>query len=205
MRLVIGALVGAVLGGAGVLGHGLLQKRADPCLERCGDGTACESGRCVPSGVPVAAAERSRGKRRRPRPSAGAPERESLRRVSAADLKPTSEGPSLRGTDRVDLTGDSDAAGRELSTEEIDAKVRSSDDKIVACIDRARKDFDLDRGRVVVGFRIERSGAVEKVRVSAPALLLRNGLHECIRGVVRSLRFPATSRALVMSYPFELR
>jgi len=39
VRLLIGALIGALLGAGGVLGYGLLQRRADPCLERCGDGT----------------------------------------------------------------------------------------------------------------------------------------------------------------------
>jgi hypothetical protein len=124
--------------------------------------------------------------------------------VSAADLKAGSEGPSLRGTDRIDLTGAGET-GRELGAEEIDAKVRANDDRIVACIDRGRQGFDLDRGKVVVGLRIERSGRVEKVRVSAPALLLRHGLYGCVKGVVGSLRFPATSRALIMSYPYELR
>jgi hypothetical protein len=208
VRLLIGLLLGALLGAAGVLGYGVIERRGDPCLGRCGEGMACEQGRCQILEEPaeqVASKRLGRGRRRARRPpTAGPAERESLRQVVAADLRIGSEGPSLRGTDRVDLTrGGGD--GRELSSEEVDAKIRANDEKIVACIDRARKDYDLDRGKVVVGFRIERSGRVEKVRVSAPALLLRHGLHGCVRGVISSLRFPASGRALIMSYPFELR
>jgi len=209
VRILIGLLCGAVLGVVGMLGVGLLQRRADPCLERCGEGTRCEEGRCLVLDEPAEQTSARVSKRRRrrssARPRAGAPERESLRQVSAADLRAGSEGPSLRGTDRVDLTRGGSAEGRELSSEEVDARVRANEERVVGCIDRARRDYDLDRGKVVVGFRIERSGRVEKVRVSAPALLLRHGLYGCVRAVVASLRFPASSRALIMSYPFELR
>lgn len=207
MRILIGLVLGAVLGAGAVFLVAQLERRSDPCLGRCGEGTRCDEGRCQLADEPAeqATARRARGRRKAARPRAGAAEKESLKQVTAADLKAGSEGPSLRGTDRVDLTAAGGAEGRELSSEEVDAKVRANEERIVACIDRARKEYDLDRGKVVVGFRIERSGRVEKVRVSAPALLLRHGLYACARGVIASLRFPASSRALIMSYPFELR
>lgn len=208
MRILIGLLLGAVLGVGGAIGYAVYERRADPCLGRCGEGTRCEEGRCQLLDEPALEAQgkeaRRKRRRGRPRPKVGTAERETLKQVSAADLRAGSEGPSLRGTDRVDLTR-AGGEGRELGSEEVDAKVRASEDRIVACIDRARKDYDLDRGKVTVGFRIERSGRVEKVRVSAPALLLRNGLYGCVRGVIQGLRFPASSRALILSYPFELR
>jgi hypothetical protein len=42
------------------------------------------------------------------------------------------------------------------------------------------------------------------VRVEAPAVLQRNGLFSCIKGVVGHLRFPAAGTSQILSYPFAL-
>jgi hypothetical protein len=59
-------------------------------------------------------------------------------------------------------------------------------------------------GRVTVRFRIERSGIVNGVQVEAPVILHRGGLTTCIKGVVGSLRFPASNMSQVITYPFSL-
>ena len=76
---------------------------------------------------------------------------------------------------------------------------------MVGCIDRARGPIDFREGQVVLAFRIERSGRVEKVRVSAPAALQRAGLYGCLHPQVSALSFPPSSRAVVMRYPYSLR
>ncbi len=221
MRFIVGLLVGLLLLG-GFVGYQWYQGEKHPCLQRCGAGTECEDGRCV-----VAEDDddddkikkkrkkrrrrrwRRRRRKRRPRAAVAgaqpeAAEEEKLRKVSAADLKPTSKGPSLRKTDYIKMGGGGGTT-RELSTGEIDAKVRRLDRSIVKCIDRARGDNDVSRGKVKVAFRIERSGRVAKVKVTAPRVLQRGGLYACVAPKIRSLRFGATARSLIMTYPYALR
>jgi outer membrane biosynthesis protein TonB len=129
---------------------------------------------------------------------------QSLRQPSRADLQPATEGPTLSATDVVDLTKGG-GSGRELSSEQISALVRAQDPQIIACIDRARAGYAVAQGTVTVGFRIERSGRVEKVRLTGPALLVRAGLYRCVRPLIAGLRFPSSDRALVMTFPYRLR
>ena len=224
MRFFLGLLVGLLFLG-GYAGYQWYQGSRDPCLERCGQGTLCQEGQCVVDSddgdEDKVKGKKKRRRRRRWRrkrrrrarsaragvPTAGAPPaavEETLRQVSAADLKSTSKGPSLRKTDYIKM-GTSGGTTRELSTAEIDARVRRKDRSIVACIDRARGDYDVRRGKVVVSFRIERSGRVARVRVTAPRVLQRNGLYGCIAPKIRSLRFGRTARSLIMTYPYSLR
>jgi hypothetical protein len=200
-----GFLLGLALGLL-ALGATLLVERrlrtGDPCLERCGAGTRCLDAICRV--MPTEAARkaprkhRARGHVRRGDGDSG------LRKPSAADLAPVADGPTLGATDRVDLTR-ADRPQHELTTDEVTRRFRALDERIVGCIDRARGDYLVDRGEVIVGFRVEASGRVEKVRVSAPALLQRVGLSGCVRPLVASLRFPASAAALIMKFPFTLR
>jgi hypothetical protein len=57
---------------------------------------------------------------------------------------------------------------------------------------------------VTVKFRIQRAGTIRGVRVEAPAILMKGGLYPCIRGVLGSLRFSASSSSQILSYPFSL-
>ena len=218
MRFFVGLLVGLVLLGGGVAGYHWYQVSQDPCLERCGQGTECQVDLCVASDDDdtdkVLRKKKKRRRRRwrrkrRRRPANAAitdttaPE-ETLRKVSAADLKSVNRGPSLRKTDYIKM-GTSGGTTRELSTAEINAKVRRLDRGIVACIDRARGEYDVQRGKVSVAFRIERSGRVAKVRVTAPRVLQRGGLYGCVAPKIRSLRFGPSARSLIMTYPYSLR
>lgn len=84
------------------------------------------------------------------------------------------------------------------------AKVRRSDRRIIGCIDKARGDYELAGVRISVGFRVERAGRIKKVRISAPAVLMRGGLAGCIRGVLTGLSFPRSNRAAIMTIPYKL-
>jgi hypothetical protein len=55
-----------------------------------------------------------------------------------------------------------------------------------------------------VKFRIQRAGTVRGVRVEGPAILMRGGLHGCIKGVVMGIRFPASQTSQIVAYPFTL-
>jgi len=209
MRFVAGLLVGLVVGVGGYLSFQLYGLHNDPCLEHCGTGTVCVEGVCLveePQAKVRPKGRRRRGRRhgrRRRRQVEGSIEEPTLKKPSAADLKPVTKGQSLQGADYIDMSKGG-AEGRELDEADVNTRFRKLDGRIVACIDRARQGWDVSRGRVLVAFRIERSGQVKRVKVSAPALLLREGLYDCVHPLVASLRFPASSRSLMMSYPFSL-
>jgi hypothetical protein len=124
-------------------------------------------------------------------------------KLRAADLKIVWQGEDLSRPEvqRFDLSSD----GRELSQDEIDTRFRSKEDAVLGCINRARPDeYTYVPGRVTVRFRIQRTGAVKGVQVEAPVILHRGGLTGCIKGVMGSLRFPASNMSQVITYPFSL-
>jgi hypothetical protein len=126
-------------------------------------------------------------------------------KLSAADLKIVWQGKDLSRAETVRLDFSKDAGGHELSQDEIDTRFRAKEDAVLACIARARPDeYTFVPGRVTVRFRIERSGIVNGVQVEAPVILHKGGLTACIKGVVGSLRFPASSGSQVITYPFSL-
>ena len=114
-----------------------------------------------------------------------------LVKLRPADLKMVWQGKISRAeTVRLDLS----KGGHELSQDEIDARFRSKEDAVLACVTRARPDeYTFVPGRVTVKFRIRPSGVVKGVQVEAPVILHKGGLTPCIKGVLGSLRFPASS------------
>jgi hypothetical protein len=104
----------------------------------------------------------------------------------------------------VDLT----AAGedsRELSQPDFDAVFRPAQATITRCISEAVGDYPLDKGTIEVALRVERSGIVKRMRISAPQLLVRRGLVPCARAAVLALKFPPSGGASVVTYPFQLQ
>jgi hypothetical protein len=151
----------------------------------------------VDAGAPIGkkSKRRSRGAVRTARapagdPGAADPEPEPVR-LGAADLRPIAQGDDLSTPDvlRLDMSNDQELA--ELSQDQIDERFRAQEGAILECISRARPDPETYvPGRVTVKFRIQRAGTVRGVRVEGPAILQRNGLYPCIKGVVGRLRFP---------------
>jgi hypothetical protein len=126
-------------------------------------------------------------------------------RLSAADLRPVAQGDDLSTPDvlRLDMSNDKELA--ELSQDQIDERFRAQETAILECITRARPDPETYvPGKVTIKFRIQRAGTVRGVRVEAPSVLQRNGLYNCIKGVVGHLRFPAAGTSQIISYPFKL-
>ncbi len=154
-----------------------------------------------------AAKRRARGAARVARAGAEGPgefEPESVR-LSAADLRHVAQGDDLSTPDVLRLDMSNDRELPELSQDQIDERFRSQEPAILECISRARPDPEtFVPGRVTVKFRIQRAGTVRGVRVEAPAILQRNGLYGCIKGVMARLRFPAAGTSQILSYPFHL-
>jgi hypothetical protein len=125
-------------------------------------------------------------------------------KLRPADLKMVWQGEDLSKTEtqRLDFSG---ADGHELSENEIDDRFRTKEDAVLGCVARSRPDeYTFVPGRVTVKFRILRTGAVKGVQVEAPVILHKGGLTGCIKGVVGSLRFPASNMGQVVSFPFSL-
>jgi hypothetical protein len=126
-------------------------------------------------------------------------------KLRAADLKIIWQGEDLSRPEAMRLDFSNDAVGRELSQDEIDARFRTKEDAVLACVARARPDeYTFVPGRITVRFRIQRTGAVKGVQVEAPVILHKGGLTGCIKGVVGGLRFPASNMSQVITYPFSL-
>ena len=132
------------------------------------------------------------------------PEPEPIK-LRPADLKIVWQGEDLSRPDTVALDFSKDAVGHELSQDEIDARFRTKEAAVIGCVTRAHPDaYTYVPGHVTVRFRILRTGAVKGVQVEAPVILHKGGLTGCIKGVVGSLRFPASNMSQVITYPFSL-
>ena len=126
-------------------------------------------------------------------------------KLRPGDLKIVWQGEDSSKAENMRLDFSNDAVGRELSQDEIDARFRTKEDAVLGCVARARPDeYTFIPGRITVRFRIQRTGAVKGVQVEAPVILHKGGLTGCIKGVVGSLRFPASNMSQVISYPFSL-
>jgi len=205
LRIVIGfGLCAIVVAGVmfALLGKGALDDR---CLGRCGDGTRCMESRCVPVVAQATApTESGKGKRRR-RTSLGnngIGSAEPEKKLAPGDDKPTTVGEALGRPEHIDMSkGDE----KELDQADIDRVWAGAEPQLSRCITEAVADWPLESGKIEVGYRIEKDGSVRKVRITAPALLVKNGLVGCMRGKVTALRFPASGGASVVTFPFALQ
>jgi hypothetical protein len=198
-------LLGMALGCALLVGAGVAWRlRTDGCLGRCGDGTRCEHHRCLPFvGAAPAPSPLPKERRHRSRRPGDAPAAAEVQ-LHPGDEKMVAQGDALGRAEHIDLTQAGDD-GHELSQEDLDRVMRGAEPAITRCITDAVGDAPLERARVEVGLRVEKQGQVSRVRVEAPALLQRQGVTRCIRGVVTALRFLPSGGASVVTYPYELK
>jgi hypothetical protein len=125
-------------------------------------------------------------------------------KLDPGDERIATAGDSLGRAEHVDLTQGGDD-GRELQQEDIDAAFKPAQTAISRCITDAVGDYPLESGKVEVAFRIEKTGQVRKIRITAPQLLMRRGFSACVRPIVTGLHFPASGGANVVTYPFALQ
>jgi hypothetical protein len=200
LRIVVGILIGIALAVGGAWLY--LQKGKD-CLGRCGDGTRCWSGRCLVAAPAVTVAPPTDKTKRRKRRIGGEPLQPELK-LSPGDDRMTSSGDALGRPEHIDLSQPGDD-GKELAQEDLDAVFHAAQSGVTHCITDAVGDYPLETGKVTVRFRVERSGAVKRMRVEAPQLLMRRGLYACVRPLVTGLHFPSSGGANVVEYPFALQ
>jgi hypothetical protein len=200
IRLLLGIVLGVAL--AAAAGYVYLQKGKD-CIGRCGDGTRCFSGRCIAAAPPTMVATAPTPKKRKRRSGGSGPAQPELK-LEPGDDRISTSGESLGRAEHIDLSQGGDD-GRELSQEDLDGAFRPAQSAISRCITDAVGDYPLESGKIEVAFRVERSGQVKKVRVTAPQLLMRRGFVACVRPVVTGLRFPSSGGANVVTYPFALQ
>ncbi len=202
-RVLVGILLGlAIAGGAAIYYLGGAEALRDPCLGRCGDKTRCENRRCVVVvDAPVVDPKptKRRGSRGQTKDGA-APEL----KLQPGDEKVSTSGEALGRPERVEFVpGDDNSV--ELSQDDIDRVWNRAQPAISRCITEALGDWPLDRGTVDIGFRIEKSGTVKKVRITAPQLISRTGGVSCIRNAVTGLEFPSSGGASVVNFPFAIK
>jgi hypothetical protein len=202
LRVLGGLVLGLLLA---FVGGYIWLHESKSCLGRCGDGTLCSDEHCVVAGPAVAVAPPKDGSRRHKRRGVGGlgPAAPELK-LNPGDDKMTASGDALGRPEHIDLTQAGDD-GRELSQEDLDNVFHEAQPQISHCITDAVGDYPLETGKVEVAFRVERSGAVKKIRVEAPQLLMRRGLYGCVRPLVSALHFPASGGANVVTYPFALQ
>ncbi len=205
MRYLAGFIIG-LLAFAGYLGTQHYEKKKSPCLSYCGEGTRCLDNVCRPLDQGQAGKKSHRSQRRKNRGTAAPdqPGQSGLLQPTRADLQTVTRGPSLSGTDYIDLTAGGSPPARELDSTEVNEKIRRLDPAILNCIDQARGDYNIKHGKVVIQLRIERTGEVNNMRLTAPAVLQRANLFSCLHPLVTGLRFRPSARSLVMSYPYTL-
>lgn len=208
MRFALGAAT-ALAAAAGVWWFVLGGPTGAPCGGRCGDGTRCDAGKCVPavllSAAPAASGEPAdarKGRRRRSsRRGAGTSETPDRLGESAADWA---------GSDDLDLPPqqiDMEHGGeQQLSNATIESTMGRSFGAIRRCILIAQSDRDTPvHGRMNIGIRIRPSGEVGAVQVRPPAALAGSEIVPCVRGVVGRIRFPGfDGRDMVVTYPVTL-
>lgn len=195
-------LLGIVVGAALAAGGGWLYlQRSKDCVGRCGDGTRCFNGRCIAAAPPTTVASAAAPKKRKRHGAGGA---QPELKLEPGDEHIATVGDSLGRAEHVDLSQGGDD-GRELQQEDLDAVFRPAQSAISRCITDAVGDYPLESGKIEVAFRVERTGQVRKVRVTAPQLLVRRGFVGCVRPIVTGLRFPSSGGANVVTYPFALQ
>jgi hypothetical protein len=94
--------------------------------------------------------------------------------------------------------------GRPLAADEINRTVSASADAIVACIETARGNAELE-ATITLEALVEPDGRVSDSRVRAPRYLHRQGLTTCMQKQARALQFPATGAQTLVTLPFDLR
>jgi hypothetical protein len=202
IRLFFGIVVGVALAaGAGWL---YLREGKD-CIGRCGEGTRCFGGHCITAAPPTTVATAPTPKRRKRHSGGGGvgPAQPELK-LEPGDERSATSGDSLGRAEHIDLSQAGDD-GKELQQDDLDAVFRPAQSAISRCITDAVGDYPLESGKIEVAFRVERTGQVRKVRVTAPELLMRRGFSACVRPIVTGLHFPSSGGANVVTYPFALQ
>lgn len=111
-------------------------------------------------------------------------------------------GPKIVPPDK-NMDFESGGGGRVLDQSEIDDGVTRGQNKLMSCIADARGQAEL-AATITLKFLVNSEGRATKVRVRAPSYLLKNGLYDCASSSIRSMNFPGTGAATVVTVPLDL-
>lgn len=127
---------------------------------------------------------------------------ENVAPTAPSDSEPGLLPPSAPASSASEASGPKDARGKE----EIQRVVADNRDKVRACYDAALKENPGIHGDLVVSFVIDPEGNVKSAEVNwAESELHVPELDTCAVEVVKTLKFPASSRGLEskVNYPFN--
>lgn len=171
------------------------------CAGRCGDGTACVSGRCevaaAPAPEPETAPAKRKGKRGR-RSGGGAAAGGAGGEEAPAEGEPPpppfvpvddSRIPEFSNAEPQAL--DLKAGNERLSEPVLDRHFAQVTPTIQGCVVTASRYGEVGAGSLRFKLRVLPSGKVESVSVTAPASLRVWGIPACARKAVFEHRFPA--------------
>jgi hypothetical protein len=161
-------------------------------------------GRCIANAPPTTVTTAPPPKRRKRHSGSGIGPAQPELKLEPGDDRIATTGDPLGRAEHIDLSQGGDD-GKELQQEDLDAVFRSAQSAISRCITDAVGDYPLESGKIEVAFRVERTGQVRKVRITAPQLLMRRGFGGCVRPIVTGLHFPSSGGANVVTYPFALQ
>ena len=122
--------------------------------------------------------------------------------LTAADRTMVWKGPTVSLPER-NLDMSTGGGGRSLDQGEISQAVRGGQKALMSCIAEARGQAEL-AAKITLKFLVNGDGGIGKMRVQAPSYLLKNGLYACAGQAVRSMRFPSTGAATVVTVPLDL-
>jgi hypothetical protein len=196
---VAGLALGIALGGAGT--YAALEK---PWAS--GDEVAAVE---IDAGPANPAGDDSKGhKKRRKRGRRGSHGQVELQEIderiqlTAADRKMTWRGPKIVLPEK-NMDFESGGGGRNLDQSEINDGVTGGQQRLMSCVAEARGQAEL-AANITLKFLVSAEGRATKLRLQAPSYLLKNGLYECAGAAVRSMRFPGTGAATIVTVPLDL-
>lgn len=199
-QFVVGLVVGLALGGAGT--YAALEKP----WEGEGDEVASAD---IDAGAEVEEDPKKRKKRgRRGRKGKGGDGPVELQEIderivlTAADRKMVWKGPKIVLPEK-NMDFSSGGGGRNLNQGEINDAVNGGQNRLMNCVADARGQAELAT-KITLKILVEGNGNASKVRVQAPSYLMKNGLYPCASSAVRSMRFPGTGAATVVTVPLDL-
>lgn len=122
--------------------------------------------------------------------------------LTAADRKMTWRGPKIVLPEK-NMDFESGGGGRNLNQSEINDGVTGGQKRLMSCIAEARGQAEL-AANITLKFLVSAEGRATKLRLQSPQYLLKNGLYECAGSAVRSMNFPATGAATIVTVPLDL-
>ncbi len=153
---------------------------ATACFGVCGEGTICQSGRCIvaPARVieeePAPKVRRMRTPRKRTRHANQAEEaQDNIPAYNEARARTLPDGTE------------------QLTQRQVNATMARVEPRFQTCIDAAEQHQRLGAGSIHFSFSVSPTGNVTGVSVTIPPALAAPGLSACLRRAVYEQRFPA--------------